>query len=148
MPGSSGYSPVCRLHWVISIAYCALKATFSDNSLSKTRSPIPNSACFGVDLNRNFPVNFGGLGSSDLPCIDLYHGPASFSEAESQAIRNVVTTSRPNVKAAISIHTYPQLVRHARILSLCNSNLEPLVGILVNVSVCLSSEYAEMVCVR
>ena len=39
---------------------------------------------FGVDLNRNFPVGFGG-GSPDPESI-VYHGPFPLSEVESQAL--------------------------------------------------------------
>jgi hypothetical protein len=72
---------------------------------------MPTGTCYGVDINRNFDTNFGGAGSSDVPCIDTYHGPNSFSEAESSAVRDVLIANRPRVKAAISIHTYSQLVR-------------------------------------
>lgn len=70
----------------------------------------PSSTCYGVDINRNFDTNFGGLGASDIACVDTYHGPYSFSEEESSAVRDVLIANRPRVKAAISIHTYSQLV--------------------------------------
>ncbi|KAI9562178.1 hypothetical protein GHT06_013143 [Daphnia sinensis] len=69
----------------------------------------PSDTCYGVDINRNFDTNFGGLGASDIACIDTYHGPYSFSEEESSAVRDVLIANRPRVKAAISIHTYSQL---------------------------------------
>jgi hypothetical protein len=28
--------------------------------------------CFGVELNRNFPVGFGGMATSDEPCSNIY----------------------------------------------------------------------------
>nr|CAH0112267.1 unnamed protein product [Daphnia galeata] len=73
------------------------------------KNRMPTGTCYGVDINRNFDTNFGGAGSSDIPCIDTYHGPSSFSEAESSAVRDVLIANRPRVKAAISIHTYSQL---------------------------------------
>jgi len=41
---------------------------------------------FGVDLNRNFPVGFGGPGSSPIPRFRIYHGESAASEPETQAI--------------------------------------------------------------
>lgn len=40
----------------------------------------------GVDLNRNFPFDWGGAGSSGTICSDVYRGPSQQSEVESQAI--------------------------------------------------------------
>lgn len=40
----------------------------------------------GVDLNRNYPANWGGAGSSSNPSSATYHGPAPLSEPEAQAI--------------------------------------------------------------
>ncbi len=40
----------------------------------------------GVDLNRNFPFDWGGLGSSGTVCNETFRGPSAASEFESQAI--------------------------------------------------------------
>ncbi|UXI65905.1 M14 family zinc carboxypeptidase [Tahibacter amnicola] len=40
----------------------------------------------GVDLNRNFPFDWGGAGSSSTACSDTYRGPTADSEVEAQAI--------------------------------------------------------------
>lgn len=40
----------------------------------------------GVDINRNFPFDWGGLGSSGTLCGETYRGPSAASEYESQAI--------------------------------------------------------------
>ena len=40
----------------------------------KNRAVYPESECIGVDLNRNFDDHFGGVGTSDLPCDETYHG--------------------------------------------------------------------------
>gem|GEM_PF-5519569 len=37
---------------------------------------------WGVDLNRNYDINFGGVGSSSDYCDDTYHGPSAHSEPE------------------------------------------------------------------
>jgi hypothetical protein len=44
---------------------------------------------FGVDPNRNYDHDFGGLGTSATPSSDIYKGPSAFSEPETQAIRNL-----------------------------------------------------------
>ena len=74
------------------------------------KNRAPSGTCYGVDINRNFDINFGGLGASNVSCAETYHGPKSFSEPESSALRDVLIANRPRVKAAISIHTYSQLV--------------------------------------
>ncbi len=63
----------------------------------------------GVDLNRNFPVGFGGQGSSSSGSSDIYHGPAPFSEPESVALRDWLL-GKPNVIAHIDFHSYSQLI--------------------------------------
>lgn len=43
----------------------------------------------GIDLNRNFPYNWGCCnGSSNLGCSEIYRGPAPASEPEAQAVRD------------------------------------------------------------
>jgi hypothetical protein len=75
-----------------------------------------NARCdYGVDPNRNFPINFHGEGSSDKPCDDSYHGTKPFTEAESQAIMNGVEMmhevyGKGNIAAFISIHAYSQFM--------------------------------------
>ena len=75
----------------------------------KNRRPIDNSTCIGVDSNRNFDSNFGGIGSDSNPCSETYAGPAAFSEAESRAMRDVLQAHSGRVKAAVSIHSNAQL---------------------------------------
>ena len=73
-----------------------------------------NAKCdYGVDPNRNFPINFHGEGASKNPCDDSYHGTQPFTEAESQAIRNGVKImheqyGKGRVAAFVSIHAYSQ----------------------------------------
>ncbi len=42
-------------------------------------------SCIGVDLNRNYPYEWVGPGSSTDPCSETYRGPAAASEFELQA---------------------------------------------------------------
>lgn len=63
----------------------------------------------GVDLNRNFPVAFGGEGASGNPSSGNFHGEAPFSEPESAAIRDLAETVGP-LLALLDVHSFGQLV--------------------------------------
>jgi len=65
--------------------------------------------CWGVDLNRNYSVGWGGGGSSSNPCSETYRGTAAFSEPESAAMRDF-TQARPQIVATQSYHSYSQLI--------------------------------------
>lgn len=53
---------------------------------------------FGVDLNRNYGYGWGiGSGSSNNPGSETYHGPAPFSEPETQAVWNYVQQINPSI---------------------------------------------------
>ncbi|NOG52940.1 MAG: hypothetical protein HND57_01190 [Planctomycetes bacterium] len=64
---------------------------------------------FGIDLNRNWEYEWGGVGSSGNPNSDLYRGTDPFSEPETQALRDYIL-DRPNMTMHIDIHSYGQLV--------------------------------------
>jgi len=51
---------------------------------------------YGVDLNRNYSYKWGTGGSSTNPNSETYMGPAPFSEPETQAVRNFIS-SKPNI---------------------------------------------------
>ncbi|NNE08846.1 MAG: T9SS type A sorting domain-containing protein [Gemmatimonadetes bacterium] len=55
----------------------------------KNRNPN-GGGCVGVDLNRNYDIDFGGAGASSNPCDETYHGPSAFSELETQAMRDFI----------------------------------------------------------
>lgn len=71
-----------------------------------------NGGSFGVDLNRNFDVDWGGNGASSDPDSDIYHGPAPFSEPESSAISTFMS-NMDDLRAHVDTHSYSQLVLHA-----------------------------------
>lgn len=49
--------------------------------------------CVGVDLNRNYPFEWGNTsGASPDPCSDVYFGPGSASELETQAMINFINS--------------------------------------------------------
>ncbi|MDO8055500.1 MAG: M14 family zinc carboxypeptidase, partial [Candidatus Hermodarchaeota archaeon] len=56
-----------------------------------------------VDLNRNYPSGFGNPGSSSDPYSQVYHGPAPFSEPETDSFRNFTQNHR--FAMAFSLHS-------------------------------------------
>ena len=75
----------------------------------KNRRPNPGGS-YGVDLNRNYGYRWGCCGgSSSNPSSELYRGPASFSEPETQVVRDFVL-AHPDITAAITFHTYAELI--------------------------------------
>jgi len=65
---------------------------------------------YGVDLNRNYGFKWGhdDVGSSPDPFSEVYRGPASFSEPETQAIRDLFT--QKTFQALVSYHSYSQVI--------------------------------------
>ena len=59
-----------------------------DRLWRKNRRFNQGSTCIGVDLNRNYDINWMEEGTSSNPCSNTYGGTESFSESESQAHRN------------------------------------------------------------
>ncbi|HET6582075.1 MAG TPA: M14 family zinc carboxypeptidase [Nannocystaceae bacterium] len=64
---------------------------------------------YGVDLNRNFDIAWGGEGASGNPSDETYYGEAPFSEPESAAVRDLVAAS-PEIVAHIDFHSFSTLV--------------------------------------
>lgn len=62
---------------------------------------------FGVDLNRNYPFQWGGLGTSGDPDSDIYRGPSAASEPETQAMVQFI--SQRSFETALSVHTFSDL---------------------------------------
>lgn len=74
------------------------------------------SNCKGIDLNRNFAYSWGELdilssqGGTPLPCLETFIGDSAFSEAESQAVRNVVLANRHRIVSYVSYHSFGQKI--------------------------------------
>ena len=68
-----------------------------------------NGSNYGVDLNRNFAIAWGGGGSSGSTGSNTYRGPEPFSEPESRALRDYLLAT-PNRVFHIDFHSYSQLV--------------------------------------
>ncbi len=63
---------------------------------------------YGVDLNRNFGVAFGGPGSSGNKRAENYRGEYAFSEPESAALRDLA--KRERIALHVDLHAFGQLV--------------------------------------
>jgi len=63
------------------------------------------SGMYGVDLNRNFPTDFGGTYSSGWPGSQIYRGPSAMSEPESVVMDDFIA-DHPNLVAHIDFHSY------------------------------------------
>ncbi|KAI1292242.1 Carboxypeptidase A2 [Halotydeus destructor] len=88
----------------------------SDRLWRKNRRPYltpegqaGSESCTGVDLNRNYDVNFGGSGASSNPCSHLYSGPKALSEPETRAAANLLWSVKDSVQMYISLHSFNQL---------------------------------------
>ena len=68
----------------------------------------PDGFGVGVDLNRNYGWLWGGRGASGEPTSMTYRGQSAFSEPETQAIRELVSSR--HVTTLITNHTFSDLV--------------------------------------
>lgn len=87
----------------------------SDTDWRKNRNPAG-----AVDLNRNYDFLWdfntalhpaSNPSVSDNPASDLYHGPAPFSEPETQNVKWIFDTY-PQIRWSIDIHSYSELLYH------------------------------------
>uniref|UniRef100_A0A0A1WX49 Carboxypeptidase A4 n=1 Tax=Zeugodacus cucurbitae TaxID=28588 RepID=A0A0A1WX49_ZEUCU len=78
----------------------------------KNRAPLSDPNCFGVDLNRNFNINWSGPGSSTNPCSDTYRGVSPASELETKAVSRFLLRRRHNLEAYLTYHSYGQLITY------------------------------------
>jgi murein tripeptide amidase MpaA len=63
---------------------------------------------YGVDLNRNWSVGWGGPGSDGETYSETYRGPWPFSEPETQVVRDYIL-DHPEIVGHVDIHSYGQL---------------------------------------
>lgn len=75
----------------------------------KNRSPNDGHTCKGVDLNRNYGFEWGGVGSTGLKCDLTYRGTEPFSEPETRALRDFVL-AQENLHVLVTLHTYSELI--------------------------------------
>lgn len=83
----------------------------SDQSWNWRKNRSPQADEFGVDLNRNYPHNWGyGTESGKAPILDNYKGPSALSERETQAIEKLFDNAKPQFDALISYHSCGQQI--------------------------------------
>ncbi|KAL8187856.1 UNVERIFIED_CONTAM: hypothetical protein K2H54_057184 [Gekko kuhli] len=76
----------------------------------KSRSNTSNSDCVGVDLNRNFGVEWGTVDSSKNPCKETYCGSSAESEPETKAVTTFIRNHLSSIKAYLTVHSYSQML--------------------------------------
>jgi murein tripeptide amidase MpaA len=76
----------------------------------KNRQPHETSECWGRDLNRNWPYEWLGDGSSPDPCDDAYRGEAPGDAPETVVhltfLEQLAKTN--GIKIFIDFHSYSQ----------------------------------------
>lgn len=83
--------------------------TWSNQRLWRKNRRDNGDGTFGVDLNRNWAVNWGGDGSSGNTNSDIYRGTSPFSEPETQVVRDWILAD-PRAVAHVDFHSYGQLI--------------------------------------
>ncbi|XP_055843286.1 carboxypeptidase B-like [Episyrphus balteatus] len=76
----------------------------------KNRSKTNRQSCRGVDLNRNFDINWKGPGSSTNACSDTYRGASPGSELETQAVVKFLSRRTKNLGAYLTFHSYGEMI--------------------------------------
>lgn len=64
----------------------------------------------GVDANRNWGHKWGGKGTSNNPCSQIYKGPKASSEPEVRHTQNFLVKLRDSLKLVLSLHSYSQVL--------------------------------------
>ena len=85
----------------ISFLNISLFSWTGDRYWRKNRNPNGGHKCKGVDLNRNYAIEWMNAGTSTNPCSSTFGGTAAFSEPESQAHRDHML-ALPNKKESAS----------------------------------------------
>ena len=83
--------------------------TWTTDRLWRKNRRNNGNGSFGVDLNRNWGFEWGGVGSSSNGFSETYRGAAPFSEPETQALRDFIL-DRPWIVKHVDIHSYGQLL--------------------------------------
>lgn len=68
--------------------------------------------CSGVDLNRNYGYKWGGKGTSQNTCTEIYSGRCAFSEPETAAVKRFFENNKNKFYAFLTFHSYGQYILH------------------------------------
>ena len=64
------------------------------------------NGCFGVDLNRNFDMQWMSSGSSSNPCSEVYAGPHGGSEYEVDRLKRYLNSKISKWQIYFGLHSY------------------------------------------
>lgn len=86
------------------------KVSFEHDRLWR-KNTKPYGKTRGVDLNRNFDINWGGIGSSHVEGTYDFCGSAPFSEPESRAVKIFLDefAKENRIKTYFALHSFSQL---------------------------------------
>ncbi len=81
-----------------------------DDLWRKNRRDNPNTACDGVDLNRNLDLLWGVTEgqTSCSPCSDVFCGPSAFSEPETRNVKYLLDSHR--IDCFADVHSFSELI--------------------------------------
>ncbi|XP_049878430.1 carboxypeptidase B-like [Pectinophora gossypiella] len=68
-----------------------------------------NDICVGVDLNRNFDINWSSH-SSNIVCSEIFHGRAPYSEPETIVIRDIIREHIDRIELFLDIHSFGSMI--------------------------------------
>lgn len=80
----------------------------ADRLWRKNRSG--SGRCPGVDLNRNYGFKWGGKGTSNRQCSEIYAGAHAFSEPETIAQKRFFEQTNEKFQAFLTFHSYGQYI--------------------------------------
>ncbi|XP_060806443.1 carboxypeptidase B [Amyelois transitella] len=80
--------------------------------IKSRRTNLLPLVCVGVNINRNFDIDFGNFDSSTNYCSDTYDGGSPFSEPESQFVQSIVEEYRDRIKLYISLQNKGGLITY------------------------------------
>ncbi|KAH8591552.1 zinc carboxypeptidase [Bisporella sp. PMI_857] len=77
----------------------------------KNRQTLSTSSCVGRDVNRNWPYQWSGSGSSTNPCDETYRGAAQGDAPENKGLVAQINAlaADKGVQLYIDVHSYSQL---------------------------------------
>ena len=75
-------------------------------SFEKKEKSADNMPRKWIFFFRNFGHEWGGKGTSQDPCSDIYRGGSAFSEPETSAVRDFITARRRTIKMYLTFHRY------------------------------------------
>ncbi|KAJ3544538.1 hypothetical protein NM208_g2998 [Fusarium decemcellulare] len=84
----------------------------NDRLWRKNRQRRSGQSCVGTDVNRNWPYQWTGSGSSTNPCDETYRGAAAGDTPENRALVNHTKSiaDTTGIKFYVDWHSYSQLI--------------------------------------